>query len=137
MVIVELMMIELRIASLADDIIRTAEERLSLFAQHDQYNPYAGTFYTVLRRIVDKTITLLEEKRKYAEELKAVDKAVIPSNDKYAIKANEAQMYIREAIYQLITVWNDQSTVLSATIRAAKKSSEDGGVTEHILAWRK
>ncbi|VDM77282.1 unnamed protein product, partial [Strongylus vulgaris] len=32
---------------------------------------------------------------------------------------------IREAIYHLITTWNDQSTVLAATVRAVKKTIED------------
>ncbi|KAK6025058.1 1-phosphatidylinositol-4-phosphate 5-kinase, partial [Ostertagia ostertagi] len=117
-----------RMASLADDIVRTAEDRLRLFTQHDHYGQYAGTFHTVLRQVVEKTIALIAEKREYAEELTSVDRVIIPSNDIYAVKANEALMRIREAIYQLITTWNDQSTVLAATVRAVKKNSEDNGV---------
>ncbi|WKX90181.1 hypothetical protein Q1695_009207 [Nippostrongylus brasiliensis] len=117
-----------RMASLADDIVRTAEDRLSLFTQHDHYSQYAGTFHTVLRQVVDKTVATIKEKRQYAEELKVVELNIIQSNDIYAVKANEALMYIREAIYNLITTWNDQSTVLAATVRAVKKSTEDNGV---------
>ncbi|KAK5982676.1 FYVE zinc finger [Trichostrongylus colubriformis] len=121
-----------RMASLADDIVRTAEDRLRLFTQHDHYSQYAGTFHTVLRQIVDRTIALIEEKRKYAEELTTLDRVIIPSNDMYAVKANEALMHIREAIYQLITTWNDQSTVLAATVRAVKKNTEDSGVVSEV-----
>ncbi|KIH43682.1 hypothetical protein ANCDUO_26307, partial [Ancylostoma duodenale] len=39
-----------RMASLADDIVRTAEDRLALFTKHDHYSQYAGTFHTVLRQ---------------------------------------------------------------------------------------
>lgn len=46
-------------ASLADDIVRTAEDRLGLFTQHDHYSQYAGTFHTVLRQIVDRTIAIV------------------------------------------------------------------------------
>ncbi|PIO71952.1 1-phosphatidylinositol-4-phosphate 5-kinase [Teladorsagia circumcincta] len=117
-----------RMASLADDIVRTAEDRLRIFTQHDHYGQYAGTFHTVLRQVVEKTIALIAEKREYAEELTSVDRVIIPSNDIYAVKANEALMRIREAIYQLITTWNDQSTVLAATVRAVKKNTEENGV---------
>ncbi|EYC19697.1 hypothetical protein Y032_0023g671 [Ancylostoma ceylanicum] len=116
-----------RMASLADDIVRTAEDRLALFTKHDQYSQYAGTFHTVLRQVVDKCIAAIGEKRKYAEELKCLDRNIITSNDIYAVKANEALMHIREAIYHLITTWNDQSTVLAATVRAVKKTVEDNG----------
>uniref|UniRef100_A0A158P7A5 1-phosphatidylinositol-3-phosphate 5-kinase n=1 Tax=Angiostrongylus cantonensis TaxID=6313 RepID=A0A158P7A5_ANGCA len=122
-----------RIASLADDIIRTAEGRLSLVEQNEHYNQYAGTSYNALRRMVDRTTVLLEEKRKLAEELRAVDKTTILSNDIYAIKANEALMYIREAIYQLITVWNERSAALAATLRVSKRTAEDGGVIPEVL----
>ncbi|VDO29958.1 unnamed protein product [Haemonchus placei] len=121
-----------RMSSLADDIVRTAEDRLRIFTQHDHYSQYAGTFHTVLRQVVDKTIALIEVKRKYADELTAVDRAIIPSNDIYAVKANEAVMHIREAIYQLITTWNDQSTVLAATVRAVKKNTEDNGTASEV-----
>ncbi|KHJ85164.1 hypothetical protein OESDEN_15114, partial [Oesophagostomum dentatum] len=114
-----------RMASLADDIIRTAEDRLGLFTKHDHYSEYAGTFHTVLRQVVDRCIASIGENRKYAEELKAVDRSIISSNDIYAVKANEALMHIREAIYHLITTWNDQSTVLAATVRAVKRTAED------------
>ncbi|KAL6730603.1 hypothetical protein Aduo_001565 [Ancylostoma duodenale] len=116
-----------RMASLADDIVRTAEDRLALFTKHDHYSQYAGTFHTVLRQVVDKCIASIGEKRKYAEELKCLDRNIITSNDIYAVKANEALMHIREAIYHLITTWNDQSTVLAATVRAVKRTVEDNG----------
>nr|CDJ85836.1 Zinc finger and Phosphatidylinositol-4-phosphate 5-kinase domain containing protein [Haemonchus contortus] len=122
-----------RMSSLADDIVRTAEDRLRLFTQHDHYSQYAGTFHTVLRQVVDRTIALIEVKRKYADELTTVDRAIIPSNDIYAVKANEAVMHIREAIYQLITTWNDQSTVLAATVRAVKKNTEDNGTASESV----
>ncbi|EPB65941.1 1-phosphatidylinositol-4-phosphate 5-kinase [Ancylostoma ceylanicum] len=73
-------------ASLADDIVRTAEDRLALFTKHDQYSQYAGTFHTVLRQVVDKCIAAIGEKRKYAEELKCLDRNIITSNDIYAVK---------------------------------------------------
>ncbi|KJH53544.1 FYVE zinc finger [Dictyocaulus viviparus] len=117
-----------RMATLADDIIRTIRDRLLLFSQQhaENCNQYAESIYTVLHQKIDETTSLLEEKRKYAEELKVVDQSVIPSNDVLAIKANEALMYIREAIYQLITVWNDQCTTLANTIRTARKINEEG-----------
>uniref|UniRef100_A0A1I7XW62 1-phosphatidylinositol-3-phosphate 5-kinase n=1 Tax=Heterorhabditis bacteriophora TaxID=37862 RepID=A0A1I7XW62_HETBA len=105
-----------RMASLADEIIQTADDHLRLFTEHDHYTQYAGTFHTVLKQLLEKTIALVSDKRKYAEELKRIDRIVISSNDVYAVKANETLMEIREAIYQLITTWNDQSTVLGATI---------------------
>ncbi|KAK6729029.1 hypothetical protein RB195_006217 [Necator americanus] len=117
-----------RMASLADDIIRTAEDRLALFTKHDHYSQYAGTFHTVLRQVVDKTAVVILEKRKFADELRTVDRNIISSNDIFAVKANEALMHIREAIYLLITTWNDQSTVLAATVRAVKKTAEDSSL---------
>lgn len=47
-------------------------------------------------------------------------------------EANEALMHIREAIYHLITTWNDQSTVLAATVRAVKKTVEDNGTASEV-----
>ncbi|VDM63941.1 unnamed protein product [Angiostrongylus costaricensis] len=54
--------------------------------------------------------SLLNSHHRANGELRAVDKMTFPSNDIYA---NEALMYIREAIYQLITVWNEQSASLA------------------------
>ncbi|VDN35157.1 unnamed protein product [Cylicostephanus goldi] len=48
-----------RMAALADDIIRTAEDRLGIFIQHEHYSQYAGTFHTVLRQVVDKCTALV------------------------------------------------------------------------------
>lgn len=42
-------------------------------------------------------------------------------------------MYIREAIYNLITTWNDQSGVLGATIRALRKADEGTQEVRSVL----
>ena len=39
-------------------------------------------------------------------------------------------MYIREALYNLITTWNDQSSVLGATVRAMMKGDDQSSTPE-------
>ena len=73
---------------------------------------------------------IFREKRQYADQLEGTDRDVFASNDIFAIKSHETVNYIREAIYNLISTWNDQTVVLGATVRALRKGEDPVTVQE-------
>ncbi|CAI4226982.1 unnamed protein product [Auanema sp. JU1783] len=122
-----------RMAALAEDIVKVAEERLQVFVKHEHYNQYGVTYHTVLRQQIENTSQIIGKHNVYAQTLYQLDRQVIPSNDMYAVKANETMMYIREGIYNLITTWNDQCNVFAASMRALKKDENPNEGTEIAL----
>ncbi|CAJ0583574.1 unnamed protein product, partial [Mesorhabditis spiculigera] len=113
-----------RTIALSQSICAQGNERLDNFCQTEKSMQIAGQFYNTLKELLDGSQKTIGELFDSVKHLCEQEDRLVSSMSDEAIQTNDILIHMRAEIYGRIQLWNEQCSVLSASVRAMKRGEE-------------
>ncbi|CAJ0945376.1 unnamed protein product, partial [Mesorhabditis belari] len=115
-----------RTRALSKSIFAQATERLTTFSQNEYSMQLASQFHTTLRQLIESTKNTMTDLIE-SVDVENLGEEAVASNSIKAIKVNDMLIHVRAELFQMIQMWNEQCSVLGASVRAMKRGEDGGG----------